>query len=78
MQTKSLPRFLTRTKRQAEPQPERVEGIYLQEQSFSLDLSDPSKDSERKRNGLPAGTILAEYTGAACKNSAAATTLFIP
>jgi hypothetical protein len=55
-----------------------VEGVYLQEQSFGIALSDPSSDSVGERKELPAGIILAEYTCAACRNSAAATTLFIP
>ena len=78
LHTLSLPRFFTWTKRQAKSQRERVEGVYLQEQSFGMALSDPPGDSMMQKNDLPAGTILAEYTYAACSNSNAATTLFIP
>ena len=74
LQTLSLPRFLTRTKRHADPQPERVEGVYLQEQSFGISLSDPVGEW----NEIPAGTVLVETTCTACTESAAATTLFIP
>jgi hypothetical protein len=74
VQTLYLPRFLTRRKHHADPQPERVEGVYLQEQSFGIALSGPG----REWNEIPAGTVLTEYTCTACTESAAATTLFIP
>ena len=74
LQTFTLPRFLTRTKRSEEPRQERVEGIYLQEGSFGIALG----GTAGRRNDLPAGTVLAETTRTACKNSAAATPLFVP
>ena len=74
VRTISLPRFLTRTKRRVDSQPERVDGIYLQEQSFGFALSDPAGG----QNEIPTGTVLAEFTCTACSASAAATTLFIP
>ena len=78
VQTISPPRFLTRTKHHADLQPERVEGVYLQEQSFGFAPSDPSSGLVREWNEIPAGTVLAETTCTACTESAAATTLFIP
>jgi len=74
IQTLSLPRFLTRTKRQAGSQPERVEGVYMQELSFGFALRNPANG----QNEIPAGTVLAETTCTACTESAAALTLFIP
>ncbi len=78
MDIQALPHFLTRTKRPAKTQPERVQGIYLQEQSFRFAYGDTQKGSEGAQNELPAGTVLAECTCAACNRSAAATALFIP
>ena len=72
LQTLSTPRFLSRAK--GHPQPERVEGVYLQEQSFGFAPGDPARES----NEIPAGRVLAETTCTACAESAAATTLFIP
>jgi hypothetical protein len=74
VQTLSLPRLLTKTRRLADRQPERVEGVYIQEQSFGVTLHGPVSE----RNAIPAGTVLAESTCTACNEAAAATTFFVP
>ncbi len=71
LQNVSLTRLFTRRKRQAERPVERVEGIYMQQQSFGL----PPKNVLKEQ---PVGTVLTDLNCVSCGRSGAGKTGFIP
>ncbi len=75
LSTNLLPRFRGSKKRNDHPQPERVEGIYLQESALPVGLQ---KASTSEQTQIAAADILAEMTCSACDQSAAGRTVFIP
>ena len=78
LSTNLLPHFPGSKKRTGRPQPERVEGIYLQEGALHYDLHGLQKASTSEQTQTPAADILAEMTCSACDHSAAGRTVFIP
>ncbi len=64
-----VPRLLDRARQGAEPKPERVDGIHLQEQFTRL---------IRAGSEIPAAQVLSERQHLACNESCAATSSFIP
>jgi hypothetical protein len=73
-----LPRFLTRSKRAAALPAERVEGVFMQEGSTYIAPLDTPSALQSQPGEYSNGTVLAETTSVLCRNSAAATSLFIP
>ena len=78
LSTNLLPRFPGTKKRTGRPQPERVEGIYLQEGLLHFDPHGPLNAATSESTQIPAADILAEMTCSPCDHSAAGRTVFIP
>ncbi len=68
----SITRLFQRSSRRTALRPERVEGIYLQPQMTGVATDEHSRSASGKNE------VLVETTCAGCRNSAAATTLFVP
>jgi hypothetical protein len=71
LQNLSLSRLFSRRKRLAERPAERVEGIYLQQQSFGLAPKNVLKEQ-------PVGTVLTDLNCVSCGRSGAGNTGFVP
>ena len=78
LSTNLLPRIPGSKKRTERPQPERVEGIYLQESGLHFDPHGLQKASTSEQTQIPAADILAEMTCSPNDHSAAGRTAFIP
>ncbi len=78
LQTNSLSRFLTRSRRAAALPVERVEGVFMQEGSNYIAPFDTPAALQSAPGEFSNGSVLAETTSALCRSSAAATSLFIP
>jgi len=78
LSTNLLPRIPGSKKRTGRPQPERVEGIYLQEGALHFDPHGLQEASTSEQTQIPAADVLTEMTCSPCDHPAAGRTVFIP